>query len=139
MAAECRDAGIAGLLAYALVYLAAAQLLHGEFLDATATAEEGLRIAADTGQTHVTRELASTAAMLAAITGEEEACRARAAQVRELSAGGADPGAGGSGLRASDARPGVRPLPVSPGLDAGSNVRPGPAQPGGALRLSSTC
>ena len=87
MAAECRDAGIAGLLAYALVYLATAQLLHGEFLDATATAEEGLRIAADTGQTHVTRELASTAAGLAAITGDEEACRARAAQVRELSAG----------------------------------------------------
>lgn len=87
MAAECRDAGIAGLLAYALVYLATAQLLHGEFLDAIATAEEGLRIAADTGQTHVTRELASTAAGLAAITGDEEACRARAAQVRELSAG----------------------------------------------------
>ena len=87
MAAECRDAGIAGLLAYALVYLATAQLLHGEFLDATATAEEGLRIAADTGQTHVTRELASTAAGLAAITGDEEACRARASQVRELSAG----------------------------------------------------
>ena len=87
MAAECRDAGIAGLLAYALVYLATAQLLHGEFLDGIATAEEGLRIATDTGQTHVTRELASTAAGLAAITGDEEACRARAAQVRELSAG----------------------------------------------------
>ena len=87
MAAECRDAGIVCLLAYALVYLATAQLLHGEFLDAIATAEEGLRIAADTGQTHVTRELASTAAGLAAITGDEEACRARAAQVGELSAG----------------------------------------------------
>ena len=87
MAAECRDAGIAGLLAYALVYLAIAQLLRGEFLDAIATTEEGLRIAADTGQTHVTRELACTAAGLAAITGDEEACRARAAQVRELSAG----------------------------------------------------
>ena len=87
MAAECRDAGMVGLLAYALVYLAAAQLLHGEFLDAIATAEEGLRIAADTGQAHVTRELASTAAGLAAITGDQQACRARAAQVRELSAG----------------------------------------------------
>src|SRR5262249_41551970 len=87
MAAECRDTGIAGLLAYALVYLADAQGLRGEFLDAIATTEEGLRIAADTGQTHVTRELASPAAGLAAITGDEEACRARAAQVRELSAG----------------------------------------------------
>src|SRR5262249_26669534 len=102
MAAGCREAGIAGLLAYALVYLADAQGMRGEFLDAIATgeegvrggprdarapAEEGLRIAADTGQTHVPRELASTAAGLAAITGDEEACRARAAQVRELSAG----------------------------------------------------
>ena len=87
MTAECRDAGIAGLLAYTLVYLATAQLLHGDFLDAIATAEEGLRIAADIGQTHVTRELASIAARLAAVTGDEEACRARAAQVRELSAG----------------------------------------------------
>ena len=87
MVAECRDAGIAGLLAYTLVYLATAQLLHGDFLDAIATAEEGLRIAADIGQTHVTRELASIAARLAAVTGDEEACRARAAQVRELSAG----------------------------------------------------
>jgi DNA-binding CsgD family transcriptional regulator len=87
MAAECRDTGIAGMLAYTLVYLANAQGLRGEFLDAIATAEEGLRIAADTGQTHVTRELASAAAGLAAITGDEEACRARAAQVRELSAG----------------------------------------------------
>jgi DNA-binding CsgD family transcriptional regulator len=88
MAAECRDAGIAGLLAYALVYLAHAQLLHGEFLDATASAEEGLRIAADTGQTTVTRELASTAARLAAVAGDEDACRVRAAQVRDLSASG---------------------------------------------------
>src|SRR5262249_41448502 len=89
MAAECRDTGIAGLLAYALVYLADAHGLRGEFLDAIATAEAGggRRVAADTGQTHVTRELASTAAGLAAITGDEEACRARAAQVRELSAG----------------------------------------------------
>jgi DNA-binding CsgD family transcriptional regulator len=88
IAAECRDAGIVGLLAYALVYLAHAQLLHGEFLDATASAEEGLRLAADTGQTTVTRELASIAARLAAVTGDEEACRVRATQVRDLSASG---------------------------------------------------
>ena len=129
MAAECRDAagdrrpgGVrAGLDP------ATAQLLHGEFLDATATAEEGLRIAADTGQTHVTRELASTAAGLAAITGDEEACPGPRGPGAGTVCRGADPGAGGSGLRASDARPGMRPLPVSPGLDAGGNVwaRPG--------------
>src|SRR5215831_5556911 len=87
MAAECRDTGIAGLLAYALSYLADTQDLRGEFLDAMATAEEGLRIAADTGQATVTGELAARAAYLAAVTGDDEACRARAAQVRELSAG----------------------------------------------------
>ena len=86
MAAECRDTGIAGLLAYALSYLADAQGLRGEFLDAIATAEEGLRIAADTGQATVTGELAARAASVAAVTGDEEACRARAAQCRDLSA-----------------------------------------------------
>jgi DNA-binding CsgD family transcriptional regulator len=85
-AAECRDTGIAGLLTYALIYLASAQLLLGEFLDAMASAEEGLRIAADTGQTAMTGQLAATAALVAAIVGDEEACRARAAQMRELSA-----------------------------------------------------
>jgi DNA-binding CsgD family transcriptional regulator len=84
MTAECRDAGMAGLLAYALDFLATAQLMHGEFLDATAAAEEGLRVAADTGQVGLTGELASSAALLAAITGDEQTCHARAAQVRDL-------------------------------------------------------
>jgi DNA-binding CsgD family transcriptional regulator len=86
MAAKCRDGGMAGLLVYALSNLAIAQALRGEFLDATASAEEGLRIAADTGQAALTRYLTVTMAQLAAVTGDEEACRARAAQVRKLSA-----------------------------------------------------
>jgi hypothetical protein len=86
MAAECRDAGLVGLLAYALFYLATAEFLRGEFLDAMASADEGLRIAADTGQTALTGVLAETAALLAAITGDERAYRARVAQVRDLSA-----------------------------------------------------
>ena len=86
LAAECRDAGMVGLLTYALVFLSDAQLLQGEFLDAMASAEEGLRIAADTGQTALTGLLATTAALLAAVAGDEEACRARAAQLRDLSA-----------------------------------------------------
>lgn len=86
MAAEYRDTGILGWLTYALMYLASAQLLCGEFLDATASAEEGLRIAADTGQTALAAQLTSSTALLAAITGDEEACRIRAAQMRDLSA-----------------------------------------------------
>jgi DNA-binding CsgD family transcriptional regulator len=83
MAAGCRDAGAASLLAYALVYLANAQLAGGEFLDAMAAAEEGLRIAADTGQASLTGVLASTAALLAAVTGDEEACQAHAARIQD--------------------------------------------------------
>ncbi|HUC26087.1 MAG TPA: AAA family ATPase [Streptosporangiaceae bacterium] len=86
MAAECRDAGAAGLLAYALTYLASAEFAYGEFREAMAAAEEGLRIAADTGQAVLIGVLGSTAALLAAVTGDEEACRARAAQVRDLPA-----------------------------------------------------
>lgn len=96
MAAECRDAGIAGVLAYALSYLADAQGLRGEFLDAMATAEEGLRIAADTGQVAVTGALAARAASLAAVTGDEEACRARAAQCCDLSASAPIPALAGA-------------------------------------------
>jgi hypothetical protein len=84
MAAECRDTGIAGLLTYALIYLASAQALRGEFLDAMASAEEGLRIATDIGQAGLTGQLTSTAALLAAIAGDEEACLARVAQMRDL-------------------------------------------------------
>ena len=87
LAAECRDAGMVGMLAYALVYLGATHALRGEFLDARATAEEGLRIAADTGPTSLTEALAAVAAELAAVTGDEEACRARAGQAREPSGG----------------------------------------------------
>ncbi|HEX8008015.1 MAG TPA: AAA family ATPase, partial [Trebonia sp.] len=86
LAAECRDAGMAGMLPYALVHLAGAQLLRGEFLDAIATAEEGLRITADTGLTALTGAFAGVAAELAAVTGDEETCRARAAQALEPSA-----------------------------------------------------
>jgi len=87
MAAECRDAGVASQLGYALGYLGNAQLLHGEFLDATASVAEALGIAADTGQAVLTFELVSVAAYLAALTGDEAACRTRAAQVRDLSTG----------------------------------------------------
>jgi DNA-binding CsgD family transcriptional regulator len=87
MTAEFRDTGSVGLLAYALTYLADVQGLCGEFLDATASAEEGLRIAVDTGQIALISELTSAAAMLAAIAGDEQACQARVDQARDLSAG----------------------------------------------------
>jgi DNA-binding CsgD family transcriptional regulator len=86
VAAWCRDGGALGLLTGTLVYLASAQVFAGELLDAMATVEEGMRIAADTGQSAMAVDLASIAAVLAAITGDEETCRNRAAQLRDLSA-----------------------------------------------------
>jgi DNA-binding CsgD family transcriptional regulator len=87
MSARCRDTGFVGLLSYALVCLANAQFAYGEFLDATATAEEGLRVAADTGQAALTGVLVSIAARVAAVTGDEQGCRARAAEAQDLSTG----------------------------------------------------
>ena len=139
MAAECRDAGIASLLAYALVYLANAQLLRGEFLDAIATAEEGLRIAADTGQTAVTGELASTAARLAAITGDEEACRARAAQVRDLSARAQTLALAGADCALAMLDLGSGRYQSALDRMQAATARPGPAQPRPAVRLSRPC
>ena len=139
MAAECRDTGIAGLLAYALFYLADAQGLRGEFLDAIATAEEGLRIAADTGQATVTGELASTAASLAAITGDEEACRARAAQVRELSAGVQTPALAGADCALALLDLGYASYQAALDRMQAATYRPSPAHPPAAVRLSGPC
>jgi DNA-binding CsgD family transcriptional regulator len=86
LAADFRDAGMPSLLAYALAEFSVAQIQAGELLDAAVTIEEGLRLAADTGQTALTCDFASLAAMLAAVTGDEMTCRARVAQVQGLSA-----------------------------------------------------
>jgi DNA-binding NarL/FixJ family response regulator len=87
VAAEFRDAGMPGWLAYALAELSIAQMRQGELLDAAASVEEGLRLAVDTGQTALAGDFAGLAAVLAAATGDEESCRVRVAQVRDLSAG----------------------------------------------------
>jgi DNA-binding CsgD family transcriptional regulator len=84
---ECRAGGKVGMLAHALGYLARAQGLYGEYLDAMASADEARRVAADTGQTGLTGRLAAVAAELAAVTGDEEKCRAYAAEATRLSAG----------------------------------------------------
>jgi DNA-binding CsgD family transcriptional regulator len=86
LAAEFRDAGMPSRLGYALAELSVAQVDRGELLDAAASVEEGLRLAADTGQTALVCDFAAIAAALAAVTGDNETCRARVAQVRDLSA-----------------------------------------------------
>jgi DNA-binding CsgD family transcriptional regulator len=87
LAAECRNAGKVCLLAHALGYLARAQGLYGDYQDAKMSVEESLRLAADTGQAGLTGRLAAVAAEIAAVTGDEQECKARAAEARERSAG----------------------------------------------------
>ena len=87
LADNCRAGGKIGLLAHALGYVARAQGLYGEYLDATASVEEGRRIAADTRQGGLTGRLAAVGAELAAVTGDEEKCRTYAAEAVRLSAG----------------------------------------------------
>ena len=84
LAAEFRDAGMPSLLAYALAELSVAQIQQGDFMDAATSVDEGLRLAADTGQTALADDFAALSALLAAAVGDEEACRARVAQIPDL-------------------------------------------------------
>jgi DNA-binding CsgD family transcriptional regulator/tetratricopeptide (TPR) repeat protein len=86
MIAAFRDAGMPGRLGYALAELAVTQIQLGDFLDAAASVAEGLGLAADTGLTALTGDFAGVAAVLAAATGDQDACQARIAQVRDMSA-----------------------------------------------------
>jgi DNA-binding CsgD family transcriptional regulator len=90
MVAGFRDAGMPSRLAYAVAELSLAQSQQGDLLDAAASVGEGLRLAADTGQTALVGDFVGLAAILAALTGDEETCQARVAQVRELSTGASD-------------------------------------------------
>ncbi|WP_433464567.1 helix-turn-helix transcriptional regulator [Spirillospora sp. CA-128828] len=77
---RCRDDGDLGLLPEALTLLAMARLHRGLSEDALAGATEGLRLAEDTGQEHQEELLLAVSAQLAAVTGEDERCRALAAK-----------------------------------------------------------
>ncbi|KOX26834.1 LuxR family transcriptional regulator [Saccharothrix sp. NRRL B-16348] len=71
---QSRAQGALGVLPRALAYLARGRLHLGRHRDARATAEEGLRIAADIGQEFSVGFLAAVLAELAAIEGDEARC-----------------------------------------------------------------
>ncbi len=71
---QSRAQGALGVLPRALAYLARGRLHLGQHRDARATAEEGLRIAADIGQGFSVGFLSSVLAELAAIEGDEARC-----------------------------------------------------------------
>jgi DNA-binding CsgD family transcriptional regulator len=85
-AAKARQDGAVGLLPQALEYLAPVELVAGRLDAAAATAGEGLRLARDTGNdTSACRHLC-TLAHLAAIRGDEDACRTNAAEALDRAA-----------------------------------------------------
>jgi DNA-binding CsgD family transcriptional regulator len=84
--ARARRDGAVGLLPQALEYLAPVELAAGRLDAAEASASEGLRLARDTGNdTSACRHLA-TLAHLAALRGDEAACRANAGQALDRAA-----------------------------------------------------
>jgi DNA-binding CsgD family transcriptional regulator len=84
--ARARRDGAVGLLPQALEYQAPVELAAGRLGAAGASASEGLRLARDTGNdTSACRHLA-TLAHLAAIRGDEDACRGHAAEALDRAA-----------------------------------------------------
>jgi DNA-binding CsgD family transcriptional regulator len=80
-AEETRDQGAIALLAIALAYQAAGETTEGRFSSARVTAAEGLRLARETGQDNCAAFHLSLMARCAAAAGDEEECRAHAADV----------------------------------------------------------
>ncbi|MET7463734.1 LuxR C-terminal-related transcriptional regulator [Nonomuraea sp. NPDC005501] len=72
---ECRTAGTIGRVPMALAQLSVADLYLGRYAESAAAANEGLRIAEDTGQLHRLAHQYGVLAWIAAIEGDEPRCR----------------------------------------------------------------
>ncbi|MEV2277658.1 LuxR family transcriptional regulator [Nocardiopsis sp. NPDC049922] len=81
---ECRHQGAMAVLPGVQVVLAHTQTLLGRLRDARATLADGLRNAAETCQDHARVELLSAGARIAALQGDDDRCRALAAEPLEL-------------------------------------------------------
>lgn len=77
---ECREQGALGPLPLVLLLRTRARIFLGRHSCALTGAEEGLRIARDTGQPHYVGQLTGVLAYLAALDGDEERCRDLAAK-----------------------------------------------------------
>ncbi|WP_327589349.1 AAA family ATPase [Nonomuraea sp. NBC_00507] len=80
--ADSRAMGRVGLLPQALYHLAISQVQLGRYRDAATSAGEAVRIARDIGQRPWLSLASSVLAYLAAVEGDEERCRAAAADAR---------------------------------------------------------
>jgi len=84
LVAECRSRGMIGWLSGALQGLAMGHLLHGEWANAEASAQEGLRLAADTGQRPRAAWLTAFLASLAGYRGDQERLEFWSAEAGDL-------------------------------------------------------
>ncbi|MFI6742684.1 LuxR C-terminal-related transcriptional regulator [Nonomuraea sp. NPDC050451] len=78
LVADCRHQDLMGLLPYALQLQSHALLLSGRNAEALRQATEGLKLAGELGQTHRVGHLSGVVALIAAMNGDEERCRAYA-------------------------------------------------------------
>jgi len=83
-AAHARDEGRVTLLAQALPWLALGDIWSGHWQLAAARLDEGLELSHATSQHQITAHLTAIQALLAAVRGDEDRCRARAREALEL-------------------------------------------------------
>ncbi|NIH79229.1 helix-turn-helix transcriptional regulator [Amycolatopsis viridis] len=83
VAAECRSRGEIGWLPLVHLTLTASELYLGKFRDAEASAADGLRIAADTGQPNRAGYLEGMLAWICAVRGEYDRCAELAAHCHD--------------------------------------------------------
>jgi DNA-binding CsgD family transcriptional regulator len=82
--AQARESGAVATLPYVLEYLARSEAVDGRYTSAGTHAAEGLRLARETGQQNAVCHLLASQALLAALQGREDECRADAQQALEL-------------------------------------------------------
>ena len=78
-----RDTGAMTMLTQALPRLAFTQIANGQWSSANAGLEDGIKLARQSGQHQVLAQMQSDQALLAALRGDDETCRALAAESTE--------------------------------------------------------
>ncbi|NUR71394.1 MAG: AAA family ATPase [Hamadaea sp.] len=91
LVARCRAEGLVGLLPTLLFFQAEAEFFHGRQQDADVSAAEGLEVARDGGQPLWISQLSALRAVLAAVAGSADECRAYAADALAAAAPGCEP------------------------------------------------
>jgi DNA-binding CsgD family transcriptional regulator len=89
LAAEARESGGVGRLTTIMFFHAEAEIFASRYADAHASATEGLLISRDARQSQWVSQLSSTLAHIAAVRGDEDACRRHVDEALAAGSGGA--------------------------------------------------